>query len=145
VAAPPGVAADAPRAGAGSPLGQFLRFGVVGGAAALLFVAVATLLRELGGLAYEAASLLSYLACIPVAFLAQRRFAFRSSVPLASGLVRYALVQALMAAITALVSGLLGRLGAGWPSWTVFAVAAVVNAVCSFALMRWLVFRAPRG
>jgi putative flippase GtrA len=116
---------------------QFSRFSLVGASVACIYVAAASSFRSLMALPEWWASILACLLCIPVAYMAQRRIAFRSNRAHATALPRYVATQALNLVVAAAASGALGRIGY-LPPLVVFSLAGAVAVIASYVLLsRW--------
>ena len=115
------------------------RFVIVGASCSLGYLVIASVLAALG-VATWLASGATYVAFIPVAYLLQRGYTFRSTARHAQALPRYIVIQAL----GALVSILLPYLLSGYdflPPAVVFIAVLVTVAVFSFVLMSVWAFR----
>jgi putative flippase GtrA len=124
-------------------LTQFVRFVVVGGSAALLYIAVASLLAAYTPLSNWLASIIAYACMIIPAYLAQRALAFRAETDHGIALPRYVLLQAICAAMSAPLTILIEGLTALPPEVT-FAIVAIFLACFSFVLSRHWVFGPER-
>ena len=124
---------------------QLIRFVIVGGVAALLYVAFASILKTQAGVPTWIASVVSYTSMIIPAYFGQRQFVFRTGIGHRAAMPRYFAVQALCAGLSALLALWLESL-AGVAPVIVFVCVAAVLAVFSFAMSRLWVFavKAPK-
>ncbi|WP_112661803.1 GtrA family protein [Microvirga flavescens] len=115
---------------------QFSRFTLIGLAAALAYVVIATCFGRLGMAAWLASGL-SYVICIPFAYLAQKKLAFRSARAHASAFPRYCAVQMVNTVLSSALAAAFARVPE-IPGFIVFGVSAalVVGANYIF-LSRW--------
>lgn len=122
---------------------QFVRFVAVGGSAALLYIALASLLSTHTPLPTWLASIIAYACMIFPAYLAQRALAFRAETDHGVALPRYLLLQAICAALSAPLTIMIEGLSALPPEVT-FAIVAIFLACFSFVLSRHWVFGPKR-
>lgn len=122
-------------------LWQAGRFLIVGGAAAVGYIAVATVLETLGGFSPWAASVLGYASMIGPAYLGHRMFAFRATTAHAQSFPRYLSVQILCLVLSGVLASAVNAVIALPPIVVYFLVAGVL-AVISFVLTRLWVFAA---
>jgi putative flippase GtrA len=121
---------------------KFARFLLVGGSAALAYVAISTALVSIFPGRGRLIAVAVYLACIPIAFLGQRKVTFQSKGPRIWEFLKYAGLQAF--AVTS-STFLVGRLITNDPTWNaaVFLCISGLATLISFAVCQFLVFR-PR-
>ncbi|MBL8569779.1 MAG: GtrA family protein [Phreatobacter sp.] len=124
--------------------GKAVRFGVVGVLSGAIYVAVAGTLVHLDLCGPTMAGIIGYVAAIPVNFIGNRRFSFRSETNLASDLPRYVLLHianSLLAAATMAltIDGLRLHYQVG------LVATIVVIPVTSFIAMNLWVFGRRRG
>ena len=120
---------------------QFIRFVIVGSIAALLYVALASVLVAQAQLATWLASAVAYTCMIIPAYFAQRQFAFRAGTNHSTAMPRYLTIQAICAGLSALLAWAFESLST-LPPVVVFVCVAAVLAVFSFVLSRFWVFAA---
>ena len=122
---------------------RFARLAMVGGATTLFYGVMAWLLVEHARVAPVPASVLAYLAAIPLNFLLQRGFAFRSENRVQRDLPRYLLVHAgNIAASAAVMHVVVSVLHAGY-LYGVIATMTFVPVVVFLFLDRWVFKRWP--
>ncbi|MCU0908163.1 MAG: GtrA family protein [Rhodobacteraceae bacterium] len=121
-------------------LARFIRFAIVGAGFALGYAVVTAVLVGRAGLPPLATSVVVYALCIPLAYLAQRSFAFRVRRAQRGGFGIYAATQV---ACLALVSVVTSRFVTGHVATdtALFLVTAGAAAVASYAVLRLVVFR----
>ncbi|MGO4551481.1 GtrA family protein [Lysobacter sp. 2RAF19] len=123
--------------------GRFVRFAMVGGATTLFYGVLAWALVEHASIAPVPASVLAYVASVPLNFLLQRGFAFRSENRVQRDLPRYLLVHAgNIAASAAVMHVVVSVLHAAY-LWGVVATMTFVPVVVFFLLDRWVFKRLP--
>jgi putative flippase GtrA len=116
---------------------QFSRFSLVGASAALAYVVIATGLLNAFGLAPWWASTLSFFTCVPLAYAAQRRIAFRSRRAHTSAFPRYLATQVANMIVAAVSSEALSRLGFLPVTFVFVAAGGFAVLVSYFLLSRW--------
>ena len=122
-----------------SPLIKAIRFGGVGVVSGLIF-AIVTLCAARSGLEPKLASVAGYVVSIPVNFLFNRCFSFRSENSLLSDFPRFLFVHACNMVVTAFAMGtMVDVLGLHYFFGVVTAIALV--PVASFLAMNGWVFR----
>lgn len=122
-----------------STLMKAIRFGGVGAVSGFIF-AIVTLCAARSGLEPKLASIAGYVVSIPVNFLFNRCFSFRSENSLLSDFPRFLLVHACNMAVTAFAMGaMVDVLGLHYFFGVVTAIALV--PVASFLAMNGWVFR----
>lgn len=124
----------------GELVGKALRFGLVGATCAAIY-AVATIVQvSFLGVEERLASAVGYLLAVPVNFLANRSFSFRSNGAFFSDLARFVGLHAANMALAALLMGLaVDWLGFGYT--TGIAVTVLLIPPTNFLLMNFWVFR----
>ena len=115
-----------------------VRFAGVGTAAAAAYVVLSWGLNRIG---FELwfASLASYLAIIPLAYLSQRRLAFRSTSPHQSSFPKYVSAQTLGLALSAILAALTSVYVALSPFFAFVGVALII-AIINFLLLKFWAF-----
>ncbi|SFI90102.1 Putative flippase GtrA (transmembrane translocase of bactoprenol-linked glucose) [Bosea sp. OK403] len=117
-----------------------IRFGLVGVLSGAIFSVVTALFVRLAGTDPKLASVAGYLASMPLNFVGNRRFSFRSAGSLAGDLTRFALLHTFNILLTVLSMGVvvdLLRL-----HYAVGMVGAIILVpLVNFAAMNWWVFR----
>lgn len=123
-----------------SHIAAFARFAFVGGSFALGYAVLTAALIRFAQAPPLITSIIVYLICIPLAFLAQKRFAFRASDTGRAAIFGYAATQ--VASLT-VVSGITSRfvtrnflIDTG-----LFVVTAGSAAVASYLICRFIIFR----
>jgi len=112
-------------------------FVLIGASASLGYIVIAKLLTW-GGLTPTAASAVSYLLCIPLAYAGQRRITFRSSRRHHIAMVRYIVTQVLGLAIATTTVHLASS--AGVPALLAFALADLLASVQTYTLQKHWVY-----
>ena len=128
----------------GSAAGEFLRFGLVGGSAAVAYVVLTSLLTIQFSLPPAAAIALALCVLIPPTYLAQRALAFRSARPHRTAFPRYLATQA--------GGNLLGIAVAAWSGpwirqypWLSFTAVAAVTVCANYSILKlWAFAHEPR-
>jgi putative flippase GtrA len=88
-------------------IGQFMRFALVGALASTAYALIAAALTYAEWVTPMVASVATYSALIPVAYLMQKRFAFRAAGTMPRSFMAYAVTQlGIMAAVSALTTRL---------------------------------------
>ncbi|MBN8943043.1 MAG: GtrA family protein [Rhizobiales bacterium] len=120
-----------------------IRFGMIGALSGAAFLGVTMVLVDLIGVGAKLAAAIAYLSSMPLNFIGNRRFSFRSRGSLVPDLSRFAVLHAVNLLLAMLSMGavvdLLGihyLLGA--------AATIVIVPLVNFAAMNWWVFRARR-
>ncbi|GGF72947.1 polysaccharide synthesis protein GtrA [Azorhizobium oxalatiphilum] len=117
-----------------------MRFGMIGVLSGLVFAGVTSLFAGPMGVGPKLSSVAGYVASMPLNFIGNRRFSFRSQNGLAGDLARFVLLHACNILITTFAMGaVVDVLGL---HYAFGIVAAVVLVPCvNFAVMNWWVFR----
>jgi putative flippase GtrA len=121
---------------------ESVRFGLVGGACALLFLLVAYGLRVLGWGQFPA-TLATYSVCFGVGYGAQRSIAFRTNRPHLVTLPRYALLQAGAGIAVSLLASWITEVYDLRPALASLYAAMLAGAASFFISANW-VFRDRR-
>ena len=131
---------------AGSLESSVLAFVVIGIASALTFVIGSQILIALPtGLPAWVVSAFCYALCVLPAYLAHRRFSFRSSAPHGMALPRYVLVQSASIVLATLFSYIAyGAIGLASPVAAV-VVVTLTSAVSFVVLRSWAFRHRPRS
>lgn len=116
-----------------------IRFGLVGAASGVIFALVTSLFASGFGWDGKAASVIGYVASIPLNFLGNRSFSFRSTGNLRAELLRFVLVHGfnIMVTVSALGAAV-DILGLHYLFGVVFAIVLVPGA--TFLAMNFWVF-----
>lgn len=85
---------------------KIVRFGVIGGLSGLVFAGVNALFAGFIGVEPKLASVAGYVASMPLNFVGNRRFAFRSRNGLLGDFLRFILLHAFNIVLTAAVTGI---------------------------------------
>lgn len=117
---------------------QFIRFILVGGAFAGLYVAFATILTGWFGFTHWVASSFAYLVAIPLAYIAQKRFAFQSRARDSRAFPRYLVLQ-LISLCMASGSAYVIAMEANWPTGLVYTASVGVAVVANFLIIKFWV------
>jgi putative flippase GtrA len=119
-------------------IGQAVWYIIIGGATALIYVLVCTILTQ-QGIRAGIASLIGYLLVILPAYFGQKLLTFRSPAWHRIALPRYVTLQ-MMGNIAGFV--LSERLiSSGFPVWCTFTAVAILVATMNFAAMKYWAFR----
>lgn len=129
----------------GSPqIWSFLRFLAVGGSFSLGYSVVTAALIRFAGAPPFATSVIIYLLCIPAAFWAQRKIAFRADQTGRGAMLIYAATQVGSLAIVSTVTTRL--LTKNFVIDTlILLMTAGSAAVISYLICRFIIFRSPPG
>ena len=119
-------------------LPRVVRFGMVGAASTLAYIALA-LLGEALGLTVVVASVAAYALCIPFAYLGHRHFTYGSNRPHREATPRFVALNLVGLGISAAAPWLLCDL-AGLPPFAGVFTAAVLVPLASFAGQSLFVF-----
>ncbi len=123
-----------------SPAAGLVSFVLIGGGAALAYVAVSSLAMAVPtGLPKWVVSALCYAAFIVPVYLLHRRFSFRSEAPHGRALPRYMLVQASGLALATMFSWLAYGLF-GLPTMFAAPIVIALTAGVNFAVLRLWAF-----
>lgn len=122
---------------------SLVRYLVMGGLSFVFDFGLLWLLHDVAGAPLTIATPAAFLASFVVTYTLQRLFAFRATDSVAPSVLRYAL---LVAANTALTTGIVaGADAAGW-SWAIGKIIAVaVTTVGNYFAYRYWVFARPKG
>ncbi len=122
---------------------RILRFAIVGGVSTIAYGVVTLAAVEIVGLQPLLATVLGYLLVVPLNFVLQRTFTFRSSNDMASEIPRFLLVHGLnIAASFAVMLCVVNLLDADY-RWGIAATMTLVPVLVFLALETW-VFRQRR-
>jgi putative flippase GtrA len=120
-----------------------LRFGFIGALSGLVFAVTTTILTGWIGMNPKLASVVGYLMSMPLNFVGNRRFAFKSENMLSEDLLRFVLLHTGNILLTVLAMGAVDLLKLHY-EFGIVAAMVVVPCV-SFAAMNWWVFRKAIG
>lgn len=118
-------------------VGRWLRYLVSGGAAALVYAAVTTLVHTGFGMGLVASGALGYLASMPCAYLLHRYYSFSSRQMVARELPKFALQSMFSAGLSGVLPALLGAAGLPLPAALALTCLAV-PLVNYFVLSLWV-------
>ncbi|WP_341367837.1 GtrA family protein [Yoonia sp. BS5-3] len=122
----------------------FLRFLAVGGSFSLSYALVTSALIRFASAPPLPTSVIIYLLCIPLAFWAQKKIAFRADQTGRSAMLIYAGTQvASLAVVSTITSRFVTRIFL-WDT-LIFLVTAGTAAVVSYAICRFIIFRHSPG
>lgn len=125
-------------------LGAFMRFVIVGGSFSFGFAVVTAGLIRFANTPPLPTSVIVYLLCIPLAFRAQRAFAFRATQTDRSAMWVYGATQiASLAVVSAVTSRFVTR--DFFYDTVLFLVTAGVAAVISYLICRFVIFKQGSG
>jgi putative flippase GtrA len=117
----------------------FLRYSVVGLMSSLIYFVVTHLLVDYCAMIAKNAALLGYFAAIPANFIANRRFAFRSTGSVAPELLRFLLLHTLGLFITyGMMVVFVEQLG--WSYLIIAALTVIVVPIVNFVMLNAWVF-----
>ena len=129
----------------GSPqIWSFLRFLAVGGSFSLGYSVMTAALIRFAGAPPFATSVIVYLLCIPAAFWAQKKIAFRADQTGCAAMLIYAATQVASLAIVSTVTTRLLTMNFLIDT-LILLVTAGSAAVISYLICRFIIFRTPRG
>ena len=122
----------------------FLRFLAVGGSFSLGSAVITSALIRFASAPSLPTSVMVYLICIPLAFLAQKKFAFRANQTGKSAMLIYAGTQiASLAVVSTITSRFVTR--HFLTDTLIFLVTAGAAAVISYLICRFIIFRPLPG
>lgn len=124
----------------------FVRFVLVGGSFSLGYALITAALIGFAAAPPLPTSVLVYLLCIPAAFWAQRRIAFRADRQAKGAIWIYTATQiGSLAVVSAITTRFVTRVF--WQDTLLFLLTAGTAAVASFLICRYIIFRtqAPDG
>ncbi len=121
-------------------IGAFIRFLLVGGSFSLIYAVTTSAMIRFVDTSPFPTSVVVYLCCIPPAFWAQRRFAFRAEQSGGTAMLKYVATQ--VASLT-LVSVITSRFVTKVFVYDtlLFLMAAGCAAVMSYLICRFIIFR----
>lgn len=122
----------------------FIRFAMVGGGFSLGYAIATAALIRFADAPPLATSIILYLICIPLAFYAQKRFAFRADDTRGSAMLIYAGTQVASLAVVSTVTSQFVTKNFLFDT-ALFAVTAGTAAVASYLICRFIIFRQPSG
>lgn len=121
-------------------MAAFLRFVLVGGGFALGYALLTAALISFAGAPALPSSIILYLLCIPLAFRAQKRFAFRATKTAQGAVWVYAATQIGSLVFVSTLTSRYVRQDFLWDSALYLGTAASA-AVASFLICRFIIFR----
>jgi len=117
---------------------QILRFAIVGGTVAALYVLL--YLAFLGlGLPQPLANAFAFILAVVVQYVGQSWWTFRQPLRAPDQMVRFGCTIGLGWLVSALITGLIGP-GLGWADWLAAAVVTVVLPIQNYVIFRAWVF-----
>lgn len=124
--------------------GAFLRFLMVGGSFSLGYAIVTAGLIRFADAPPFATSVIVYMLCIPLAFWAQKKIAFRADQTGKSAMLIYGATQ--VASLT-IVSAITSRFVTKdfFYDTALFLVTAGTAAIISYLICRYIIFKPPSG
>ena len=131
---------DRASASVGALLMSALRFGIIGVLSSLVFAAVTAACVSLLAIDHKLASTCGYLVALPLNFIGNRRFSFRSTNALAGDAGRFLLLHAGNLIVTVMAMGAIADLLGLHYSAGILA-AVIIVPVVNFLVMQWWVFR----
>lgn len=123
-----------------SETATLLRFLIIGGGFSLAYALATSVLINRVGTAPFATSVVVYVLCIPLAFRAQKRFAFRAQNLRKSAFYIYAATQAAAIVLVALVTTRFVTYDLFWDT-VVMGVTVGASAILNFLVGRFVTFR----
>jgi putative flippase GtrA len=124
--------------------GAFLRFAIVGGSFSLGYAIIVAGLIRFADAPPLITSITVYLICIPLAFLAQKKFAFRSDQMGWLAVFIYAATQvASLAVVSTITSSFVTK--NFFFDTGLFSVTAGSAAVASYLICRFIIFKQSEG
>jgi len=121
-------------------MGAFFRFLLVGGSFSLGYALIMAALIRFAGAPPLATSIVIYLICIPLAFLAQKRLAFRADTTGRGAVWIYGGTQVVSLAFVSLITSRFVTRDFVLDT-ILYLVTAGVAAVISFLICRYIIFR----
>lgn len=122
----------------------FVRFVLVGGSFSLGYAVITAALIRFAAAPPLPTSVLVYLLCIPAAFWAQRRIAFRADQQAKGAVWIYTATQiGSLALVSAITTRFVSRIF--WQDTLLFLGTAGTAAVASFLICRYIIFRTPES
>lgn len=118
---------------------RYVRFGLVGAISSLIYAVVVIVATKLFGTSPVAASVLGYAAAIPINFLGQKHYTFRSDRPAHHEMLQYAVVQLLNMAAAAFVTYVVDRFGLS--IYVAIVAVIVVIPTMTYLMLKLAVFR----
>jgi putative flippase GtrA len=118
----------------------FLRFLMVGGSFSLGYAVVTAALIRFAQAPPLATSVIVYLVCIPLAFWAQKKIAFRAHTTGRSAMLIYGATQVASLAVVSTVTSRFVTRNFVYDT-ALFLVTAGIAAVASFLICRYIIFR----
>lgn len=125
-------------------IGAFLRFATVGGSFSLGYAIVVAGLIRFADAPPLITSIFVYLICIPLAFLAQKKFAFRSDQTRRFAVLTYAATQVASLAIVSTITSRFVTRNFFFDTG-LFLVTAGSAAVASYLICRFIIFNQSEG
>ncbi len=117
---------------------RILRFAMVGGLCSILYLLFAWWLIQLSAVPAVIGTAAAYLLVVPINFLLQKHFTFRSSASLTAELPRFLLVHGMNLALSV---GIMALVVTWWglsPIWGMLATVVIVPLVVYLALDLWV-------
>ena len=127
-----------------SHIGAFLRFLIVGGSFSLGYAVVTAALIRFADAPPLVTSIFIYLVCIPLAFFAQKKFAFRADQTRRSAMLIYGATQVASLAVVSTVTSRFVTKTFLFDT-ALFLVTAGTAAVASYLICRFIIFRQSAG
>lgn len=121
---------------------RIVRFGLIGVLSSLIYAVIVIIAVKGFGLEEVVASIIGYAAAIPVNFIGQKYYTFRSERPARQELLQYILVQAFNLGMAALIAYAVDRAGLN-VYLGIVAVIMVIPAI-TYLLLKLAVF-VPRA
>jgi len=125
-------------------IGAFLRFAIVGGSFSLGYAIVVAGLIRLADAPPLITSIIVYLICIPLAFRAQKKFAFRSDQTGRFAVVIYAAAQVASLAVVSTITSRFVTKNFFFDTGLFLATAGGA-AVASYLICRFIIFKHSAG
>lgn len=129
---------------AGAHIGAFMRFVFVGGSFSLGFAVVTAGLIRFANTPPLPTSVIVYLLCIPLAFWAQKAFAFRAAQTDRSAMLVYGATQIASLGVVSTVTSRFVTRDFIYDT-ALFLITAGVAAVVSYLICRFVIFKRGSG
>jgi putative flippase GtrA len=120
---------------------KIVRFAMVGGLSSLLYLVFTWVLVDSAAMHPVAGTVVGYLLVIPVNFLLQKHFTFRSNAAAATELPRFLFVHAMNILLSAGIMALIVSTLELAPIWGMLATVAVVPIIVFIVLDFWVFYR----
>lgn len=120
---------------------RIVRFAMVGGLSSLLYLVFAWWLIDLVSIPPIQGTVAAYALVVPINFLLQKHFTFRSAAAASAELPRFLLVHGMNIALSAGIMALITTVWGLAPIWGMLATVAIVPVLVFLALEVWVFYR----